>query len=101
MVEETGPNQLPPRTQFEQALGHAFKGSDDILDITSTKEKLGKSIGKDQASGKATYPRRLGLAGAKKEADRLTNTARSALRPLGSAAAPLLAIADTLLCRDH
>lgn len=95
------PNQLRSLTQFGQALGLAFQVIDDILDITSTKEKLGKSIGKDQSSGKATYPRLLGLAGAKKEADRLTNTARSALRPLGSAAAPLLAIADTLLCRDH
>jgi len=95
------PNQLRSLTRFGQALGLAFQVIDDILDITSTKEKLGKSIGKDQSSGKATYPRLLGLAGAKKEADRLTNTARSALRPLGSAAAPLLAIADTLLCRDH
>jgi geranylgeranyl diphosphate synthase type II len=95
------PTKLRHLTRFGQALGLAFQVIDDILDITSTKEKLGKSIGKDQSSGKATYPRLLGLVGAKKEADRLTATARAALRPLGSSADPLLAIADTLLRRDH
>jgi geranylgeranyl diphosphate synthase type II len=88
-------------TRFGRALGLAFQVIDDILDIVSTKEKLGKSIGKDQSSGKATYPRLLGLDGARREADRLTHTARSALRPLGSRAHALLAIADALLRRDH
>jgi geranylgeranyl diphosphate synthase type II len=88
-------------TKFGRALGLAFQVIDDILDIVSTKEKLGKSIGKDQSSGKATYPRLLGLDGARREADRLTRAARSSLRPLGSRAHALLAIADTLLRRDH
>jgi len=88
-------------TKFGRALGLAFQVIDDILDIVSTKEKLGKSIGKDQSSGKATYPRLLGLEGARREADRLTRAARSALRPLGSRAHALLAIADALLRRDH
>jgi len=101
MSAGASPQSLRHLTRFGQALGLAFQVIDDILDITSTKEKLGKSIGKDQSSGKATYPRLLGLSGAQKEADRLTATARAALRPLGSSAAPLLAIADTLLRRDH
>jgi len=88
-------------TKFGRALGLAFQVIDDILDIVSTKEKLGKSIGKDQSSGKATYPRLLGLDGARREADRLTRAARSALRPLGPRADALLAIADALLRRDH
>lgn len=88
-------------TKFGRALGLAFQVIDDILDIVSTKEKLGKSIGKDQSSGKATYPRLLGLDGARREADRLTRAARSALRPFGSRAHALLAIADALLRRDH
>ena len=95
------PELIRHLTRFGQALGLAFQVIDDILDITSTKEKLGKSIGKDQSSGKATYPRLLGLDGARREADRLTAAARSALRPLGTSAGPLLAIADTLLRRDH
>lgn len=88
-------------TKFGRALGLAFQVIDDILDIVSTKEKLGKSVGKDQSSGKATYPRLLGLEGARREADRLTHAARSALRPLSPRADALLAIAGALLRRDH
>ncbi len=88
-------------TKFGRALGLAFQVIDDILDIVSTKEKLGKSDGKDQSSGKATYPRHLGLDGARRVPDRLTHAARSALRPLSPRADALLAIAGTLLRRDH
>lgn len=95
------PRTLSHLTKFGRALGLAFQVIDDILDIVSTKEKLGKSIGKDQSSGKATYPRLLGLDGARHEADRLTRAARSALHPLGARADALLAIADALLRRDH
>ena len=95
------PRTLSHLTKFGRALGLAFQVIDDILDIVSTKEKLGKSIGKDQSSGKATYPRLLGLDGARCEADRLTRAARSALHPLGARADALLAIADALLRRDH
>ena len=96
-----GADPLSHLTKFGRALGLAFQVIDDILDIVSTKEKLGKSIGKDQSSGKATYPRLLGLEGARREADRLTRAARSALHPLGTRADALLAIADALLRRDH
>ena len=101
MSANATPGRLAALTDFGQALGLAFQVIDDILDIVSTKEKLGKSIGKDQSSGKATYPRLLGLDGARREADRLTRAARSALRPFGSRAHALLAIADALLRRDH
>ena len=37
-------------------LGWLFKIVDDILDITSTSETLGKSVGKDVNAQKATYP---------------------------------------------
>ncbi len=101
MCANATPTQMKALTQFGSCLGLAFQVIDDILDIVSTKEKLGKSIGKDQSSGKATYPRLLGLDGARREADRLTRAARSALRPLGPRADALLAIADALLRRDH
>jgi geranylgeranyl diphosphate synthase type II len=39
----------------------AFQVIDDILDVTQTSEKLGKSAGKDAAAHKATYPSVLGL----------------------------------------
>ena len=43
-------------------LGLAFQGADDILDVTATEARLGKTIGKDEAAGKATWVRVEGLA---------------------------------------
>jgi len=93
--------QLAQLTDFGRSLGLAFQVIDDILDVTQTSEKLGKSAGKDIAAQKATYPALLGLDKAKKEADRLTARARAALKPFGKNAAPLEAIADYLLQREN
>jgi len=47
------------------ALGLAFQIMDDILDATSTADAMGKSVRKDNEKGKITYPKLLGLDGAK------------------------------------
>jgi geranylgeranyl diphosphate synthase type II len=95
------PRQLAGLTEFGLSLGLAFQVIDDILDVTQTTEKLGKSAGKDIAAQKATYPALLGLDKAKKEADRLTQRARAALKPFGKNAEALAAIADYLLRREN
>jgi geranylgeranyl diphosphate synthase type II len=100
MSANATPKQLERLTDFGRSLGLAFQVIDDILDVTQTSEKLGKSAGKDIAAQKATYPALLGLDKAKKEADRLTDRARAALKPFGRAAVPLEAIADFLLKRE-
>jgi geranylgeranyl diphosphate synthase type II len=101
MSANATPKQLAHLTEFGQSLGLAFQVIDDILDVTQTTEKLGKSAGKDIAAQKATYPALLGLPKAKKEADRLTARALGALKPFGKAAAPLEAISDYLLKREN
>ncbi len=101
MSANATPKQLERLTDFGQSLGLAFQVIDDILDVTQTTEKLGKSAGKDIAAQKATYPALLGLEKAKKEADRLTARARAALKPFGKDAGPLEAIADYLLKREN
>jgi len=101
MSANATPKQLAGLTEFGRSLGLAFQVIDDILDVTQTTEKLGKSAGKDIAAQKATYPALLGLDKAKKEADRLTQRARAALKPFGKAAVPLSAIADYLLKREN
>jgi geranylgeranyl diphosphate synthase, type II len=100
MSANATPKQLAGLTDFGESLGLAFQVIDDILDVTQTTEKLGKSAGKDVAAQKATYPALLGLDKAKKEADRLTARARAALKPFGKNATPLEAIADFLLKRE-
>ena len=88
-------------TRFGRALGLAFQIIDDILDVTQTSEKLGKSAGKDIAAHKATYPAVMGLDGARAEAGRLTRVAQSALRSFGQKADRLGQIANYLLEREY
>jgi geranylgeranyl diphosphate synthase, type II len=78
------------------ALGLGFQVVDDILDVVSDSETLGKTAGKDEKAGKATYPSLLGLEGARKEARRLHDEAAKALEPLGEATTPLKQLATFL-----
>ena len=93
--------QLDALTRFGRALGLAFQVIDDILDVTQTSEKLGKTAGKDLAAEKATYPSILGLDASRAEAVRLTGLAHEALGIFGEAAQPLRHIADYLLAREY
>jgi geranylgeranyl diphosphate synthase, type II len=93
--------QLAAVTAFGRALGLAFQVIDDILDVTQTSEKLGKSAGKDLAAQKATYPAVIGLEKSRAEARRLTNQAHRALESLEKNAGVLRALADYLLAREY
>ncbi len=93
--------QLAAISEFGSALGLAFQVIDDILDVTQTSEKLGKSAGKDAAAQKATYPAIIGLEKSRAEAKKLTDKAQRALKGFGSSADPLRAIANYLLVRDY
>lgn len=81
--------------------GLAFQIIDDILDVTQTSEKLGKSAGKDLTSEKSTYPALLGLDASREEAHRLSHAAMHALEPFGDSAARLRQMVQYLLERDY
>jgi len=100
MSANATPREFEALSIFGENLGLAFQVVDDILDITQTSEKLGKSAGKDVASGKTTYPGLLGLEKSRKEAGRLTARAMKALEPFGRRAAMLEALASRLLHRE-
>jgi len=93
--------RLSAITKFGRALGLAFQVIDDILDVTQTTEKLGKSAGKDVAAQKATYPAIIGLNKSRAEAKRLTRNAHSALVIFGEKADPLHELANYLLEREY
>jgi len=101
MIANATPKRLAALTVFGQSLGLAFQVIDDILDVTQTSEKLGKSAGKDQAADKATYPSLMGLERSKQEARKLTEKAMGALKVLGRHGQRLQEIADYLLVRDY
>jgi geranylgeranyl diphosphate synthase type II len=101
MSANANAKQLEAITAFGASLGLAFQVIDDILDVTQTTEKLGKSAGKDVAAQKATYPAVIGLEKSRREAQRLTREAHDALADFGSKADTLHALANYLLDRDY
>lgn len=69
-------------TQIGQKLGLTFQIVDDLLDIASTSEALGKTAGKDQLQKKATYPAFFGVETSQKQAEQLTHEALALLNDL-------------------
>lgn len=101
MTANATEKQLAAITDFGHSLGLAFQVIDDILDVTQTSEKLGKSAGKDVAAQKATYPAVIGLDASRREAKRLTRKADAALKLFGPRADMLRQIANYLLAREY
>ncbi len=69
--------------RYGSAVGLAFQIADDVLDVTSTTDELGKTAGRDAELKKSTYPALLGLAGARARAEKLCDDACLALRDAG------------------
>ena len=84
---------------YANAIGLAFQVQDDILDIESDTETLGKQQGSDVAANKPTYPSILGMVGAKQKLSALHDEALTALSGFGSEADLLRNIARFIVKR--
>ncbi|MGF1725049.1 (2E,6E)-farnesyl diphosphate synthase [Photobacterium nomapromontoriensis] len=73
---------LPLLDQYANAIGLAFQVQDDILDVISDTQTLGKPQGSDIELEKSTYPALLGLDGAKAKAQQLYQQALDALNAI-------------------
>ena len=88
--------------RYAHLLGLLLQVVDDVLDVTGTSEQLGKTAGKDAAAGKATYPRLLGLEGARAYAGELLARAEAELDGFDAArAAPLRHLARFMAHRQR
>jgi geranylgeranyl pyrophosphate synthase len=80
--------------RYGEAVGLAFQIADDVLDVTSTTDQLGKTAGRDVALRKSTYPALLGVEGAKDRATALVDEGCSALAEVGLLTPALARIAQ-------
>jgi len=87
-------------TDFGRHLGLAFQIVDDILDVTSTPEKMGKTTNKDASKGKNTYPVLLGMGASQKQAASELDAAMASLSLLGARADSLRKLARFVVERQ-
>lgn len=86
---------------FGAAIGMAFQIRDDMLDVLSTEEKLGKPIGSDVQEHKNTYMVLLGKDGCEKTVRKITKFAKEILKEGFEDTAFLEELADALSVRDN
>ena len=87
--------------RYGAAIGLAFQVQDDILDIEGESSVLGKTVGADLASDKSTYPKLLGLDGAKQKAQDLYQIALSELDRIPFNSIALRALAKFIIYRKN
>ncbi|MCK5360778.1 MAG: polyprenyl synthetase family protein, partial [Gammaproteobacteria bacterium] len=93
--------QLQHLSDYARALGLGFQIHDDILDVTSDTETLGKQTGADEENNKATYPGLMGLEGAKQAANDAYQQADQALKRLQLNTQKLQMLADYAINRIY
>lgn len=91
----------PCLADFGQKIGLLFQVQDDILDIESDTETLGKPQGSDQQADKATYPKLLGLNKAKQLKHSLVDESKTLLTQTSLDSAFLNALIDYFANRTH
>ncbi len=100
-TERADDAQLTALTAFGSALGLAFQVQDDILDVESDTQTLGKRQGSDDKHHKPTYISVLGLESARAKAAQLHRQAIDALAKFDHRADYLRQIADYIVKRDR
>ncbi len=101
LIGGASPREGRALANYGQKLGLAFQITDDLLDIHGEARKLGKSVRKDRAQGKATYPALFGVSESRRQAEILLNEAVGRLKIFSHWADPLREIARFILKRSN
>jgi geranylgeranyl diphosphate synthase type II len=86
-------------SEYGARVGLAFQIGDDLLNVRSSRKKIGKAVGSDRARGKATAPAAVGVERSEREAERLLREARRIAAGLGRRAAEFQSLTEFLLGR--
>lgn len=100
IIADASDSELAAISDYSSHLGLLFQITDDLLDITSTAEALGKTPGKDMRSKKATYPALYGIPATMMHLLKTHQAACDSLDALKQPADLLRAIADFILERE-
>jgi geranylgeranyl diphosphate synthase type II len=101
MTAGAAPERLAALEEYGRRLGLAFQITDDLLDVRSSEENMGKRVGKDAEKGKITFPGLLGIEDSVARAAQLIAEACAGLAPLGPPAEGLITLARYVLERDR
>lgn len=93
--------QLDVMTGYAEDVGLAFQIADDVLNVTGTRQELGKNPNTDAERGKKTYPAFYGVEGAKRLADECATRAIARLSSFGASADPLRDLARYITARKN
>jgi len=100
MAASASPVVVRAFSDFGAAIGLAFQIADDVLDVTATTDRLGKTAGRDLDLRKSTYPALLGVDEARARADRLVREGVAALEGAGLLTTELDALARFVVERE-
>ncbi len=93
--------QLDRLTAYAEDVGLAFQIADDVLNVTGTREELGKDANTDASRGKKTYPTFFGVDGARKLAEERVALAIGHLKGFDRKAEPLRELARYIIARKN
>jgi geranylgeranyl diphosphate synthase type II len=93
--------QVNRLTAYAEDIGLAFQIADDVLNVTGTREELGKDANTDASRGKKTYPAFFGVDGARRLADERVASAIAHLKDFGPQADPLRELARYITARKN
>jgi geranylgeranyl pyrophosphate synthase len=87
-------------SDYAEGLGLLFQITDDLLDVTASTEELGKTAGKDEAAGKATYPSVLGVEATRAKIAEVRERIVSVLEKVPGDTSLLKSMGDFLVFRN-
>jgi geranylgeranyl diphosphate synthase type II len=99
LLSDATEKDLHALTEYGKKIGLAFQIADDILDIESSRDVLGKDIGSDQERQKMTYPALFGLESSRQKAFKLVKGALADIQHFDERAWPLREIATFMVER--
>jgi len=101
LISDANAGQLSALEAYGRRLGLAFQITDDLLDVQSDEQTVGKRVGKDADCGKLTFPGLLGLDRSRDRAVQLIDEACEALVPFAARAEGLESLARYVLERNR